>query len=95
MTDDFNGQAINVIDSEKTTIDEFYKRIAGKYFPNKKYKTIYFPASVGKIIGILSSALSYILKTKQPIFDPSYYALHHISSNLDFDNRKMTEILHG
>lgn len=93
FTDQYTGQAINIIDSKKTTIDEYYRELGAKHFPDKKFKTITLPMWIGKIIGITSSVLSFLLKTKQPIFDPSYYALHHVSSNLDFGNNKMRSIL--
>ena len=93
LTDEYLGQAINIIDTKRTTIDEYYRELGVKYFPDKKFKTITLPMLVGKIIGVTSTVLSYILKTKHPIFDPSYYALHHVSSNLDFDNKKMLKVL--
>lgn len=95
LTDEFTGQAVNIIDSKRTTIDEYYRELIGKYFPDKKFRTITLPMWIGKIIGLTSTILSYILRTKYPIFDPSYYALHHISSNLDFDNSKMLKILNS
>lgn len=95
LTDEFTGQAVNIIDTKKTTIDEYYRELIGKYFPDKKFRTITLPMWIGKIIGLTSTVLSYVLRTKYPIFDPSYYALHHISSNLDFDNSKMRKILNS
>lgn len=91
--DDYNNQAINIIDTNKMTIDEYYRNIIEKYFPGKKYKTLYLPLWSGKILGIISTTISNILKMNEPIFDPTYYAVHHISSNLDFSNDKMTKIL--
>ena len=32
---------------------------------------------------------SNLLKLKDPIFDPTFYAVHHVSSNLDFSSEKM------
>ena len=93
LTDEYTGQAINIIDTKKTTIDEYYRELGAKYFPDKRFYTITLPMWIGKIIGVTSSILSYILKTKHPVFDPSYYALHHVSSNLDFDNSRMLKIL--
>lgn len=93
LTDKYTGQAINIIDTKKTTIDEYYRELGAKYFPDKKFKTIILPMWIGKTIGVISTVLSRILKTKYPIFDPSYYALHHVSSNLNFDNRKMKSVM--
>lgn len=88
-SDKFNNQAINVIDTKITTIDEYYRFIGKKYFPDKKYKTLYLPLFIGKIIGFVSTTLSNLLKLKEPVFDPTYYSLHHVVSNLDFNNEKM------
>ena len=88
-TEEFDNEAITIIDPEKTTIDEYYRNIATKYFPNKNFKNIYLPLWVGKLIGFISTAISNLFKLKEPIFDPTYYAVHHVSSNLDFSSDKM------
>lgn len=93
ITDDFNGEAINIIDEKVTTIDEFYKEIAKKHFPDKNFVTIIFPCWVGHILGWFSTTLSNGLKLRHPIFDPSHYAVYHISSNLDFSCKKLNLIL--
>lgn len=93
LSDIFDKQAINIIDSKKTTIDEYYREIAKKYFPNKAFKTLCLPMQIGKIIGFVSTFLSNLLKLNDPIFDPTYYSLHHVSSNLDFDNKRMLSAL--
>lgn len=93
VTDEFNGEAINVIDEKFTTIDEFYREVAKKYFPGKVFYTITFPFWVGCIFGWVSTILSNGLKLKAPIFEPSYYAVQHISSNLDFSNAKLKLVL--
>lgn len=90
---DFDNQAINIIDSKVTTIDEYYRNIIEKYFPDKKFKTLYLPLWFGKILGFCSTFLSNILNLKEPLFDPTFYALHHVSSNLDFSSRKMETVL--
>lgn len=87
--DEFDNQAITIIDPEKTTIDEYYRAVARRYFPEKKYKNLYLPLWVGKLIGLVSMVLSNALKLKQPLFDPTFYAVHHVSSNLDFSSEKM------
>ena len=93
LYDDFDNEAINIIDSELTKISDYYQKIAKKYFPNKNFKSIYLPLWIGKIIGFISSFLSDIFRLKKPLFDPTYYSLHHISSNLDFDNQKMLKAI--
>ena len=92
-TDNYNNQAITIIDSKKTTIDEYYRELAKKYFPERNYKTITFPFWVGKLLGFISTTLSNLLKKRHPIFDPTFYAVHHVSSNLDFSSKKMEEVL--
>lgn len=93
ITDDFNGEAINIIDEKVTSVDEFYREIAKKYFHDKKFYTITFPFWVGYLVGWFSTILSNFLKLKQPIFDPSLYALYGVSSNLDFSHKKLKKVL--
>ncbi|MBR2526094.1 NAD(P)-dependent oxidoreductase [bacterium] len=88
---DFDNQAITIIDPEKTTIDEYYRQLAEKYFPQKTFKSITLPMWIGKLIGFISTSLSYI--SKDLVFDPTFYAVHHVSSNLDFSSDKMLKVL--
>ena len=92
-TNKFDRQAITIIDSEKTTIDEYYRNIAKKYFPEKVFKNLYLPLWVGKLIGLISTTISNVLNLREPIFDPTFYAVHHVSSNLDFSSDKMLEAI--
>ncbi len=92
-TNRFDNEAITIIDSDKTTIDDYYRNIAKKYLPDKTFKNIYLPLWFGKLIGLISTVLSNILKLKEPIFDPTFYAVHHVSSNLDFSSDKMIEAI--
>ena len=93
MCNDFDKQAITIIDPEKTTIDEYYRQVAAKYFPEKIFKSISLPFFVGKLIGFISTSISNLFKLKRPIFDPTYYAVHHVSSNLDFSSEKMKKVI--
>ena len=93
MFDDFDRQAVTVIDPEKTTIDEYYRKIAAKYFPDKKFLSVTLPFWVGKVIGFISITVSNALKLKHPVYDPTFYALHHVSSNLDFSSQRMLEVI--
>ncbi|MBQ2611733.1 NAD-dependent epimerase/dehydratase family protein [bacterium] len=90
---DFDNQSITVIDPEKTTIDDYYRQIGKKYFPDKKFKTITLPFWIGKVLGFISTAISNILGLTHPIFDPTFYAVHHVSSNLDFSSKKMEKAI--
>ena len=92
-TNEFDNQAITIIDEEKTTIDEYYRQIASKYFPDKKFKNLYLPMWLGKLIGLVSTIISNTLNLREPIFDPTFYAVHHVSSNLDFSCEKMKKAL--
>ena len=91
--DKFNYQPITIIDKEFTSIDKYYRDIAYKYFPNKQFKNLYLPFQIGKFIGFISTILSNALNLNQPIYDPTFYAVHHVSSNLDFKSDRMLEAI--
>lgn len=93
LTDEFNGEAINIVDEKKVTIDEYYKSIARKYFPDKKFRTICLPIWAGKIIGFASTSLTKIFRLKNPLFEPTSYSLLHISSNLFFSCEKIKKLI--
>jgi nucleoside-diphosphate-sugar epimerase len=84
-----SGQAINVADSEYTTIDEFYRIIARIYLPDKRIKTVTLPFWVGYIAGAAISLISNLLNLQVPFMDPSLYALYAVSRNLDFNNKRL------
>jgi nucleoside-diphosphate-sugar epimerase len=87
------GQAINVLDSETTSIDEFYRIIAAIFLPEKKLCSVTLPLWAGKVFGTLVSGISNLLNLNRPFADPSLYALYSVSSNLDFSNRKFQRLL--
>ena len=91
--DEWNGEAINIIDEKFITIENYYEYVAKKYFPEKKFRILCLPIWFGRILGFISTSLSNLMKKKHPVFDPSYYASYHISSNLDFSGEKMNSIL--
>ena len=86
------GQAINVVDNEHTTIDEFYRMLAAVYLPDKHLRTIVLPFWTGQFIGGFISAVSNLLNLDRPFADPSLYALYSVSRNLDFGNRRMNDL---
>lgn len=92
-TNDFDNEAVNIIDNEFTTIEGYYEMIAKKYYPDKKFKKLYLPMWMGKTAGLVSTLVSNLLKRNTPVFDPTFYAVHHVSSNLDFSSEKMEKIL--
>lgn len=83
------GQAINVIDDEVTSADEFYRILAGLYLPGKKFKSVILPFWPAKILGGGITAVSNLLNLKHPFMDPSLYALYAVSCDLDFDNTRL------
>ncbi len=93
QTDEFDNDAITIIDPKKTTIDEYYRSVALNNFPDKNFRNLCLPMWVGKFIGLISTILSNILKLRDPIFDPTFYAVHHVSSNLDFSSERMLKAI--
>jgi nucleoside-diphosphate-sugar epimerase len=87
-----SGKTINVLDDEGTSIDGFYRLLGRAYLPEKSFKTLSLPLWLGGAMGRVVSLLSDALKLDQPFLDPSFYAVHHVSSNLDFDNRRLREL---
>lgn len=86
------GKAINVLDDERTSIDEFYRILAGTYLPGKELRTVTLPFSAGYILGSCVSGISNILNLNRPFMDPSLYALYSVSRNLDFSNKRMKNL---
>lgn len=80
------GQSINVLDSENTTIDDFYRILAKIYLPEKSFKTLTLPFCLGRLVGALVSGVSNLLDLDHPFMDPSLYALYAVSRNLDFSS---------
>lgn len=86
------GTTINVLDDERTTIDTWYRMVADLYFPGKRFKTVTLPMALGAAIGIPVEGLSNALNLHHPFIDPSYYAMHAVSANLDFSNSRLREL---
>lgn len=87
-----SGCAINVLDSEWTSIDEFYRMLAAVFMPEKTFKTVTLPFWMGAGFGFAVSTISNILNLPRPCADPSLYALYSVSRNLDFSNERFTEL---
>ena len=90
---DAAGFAVNVVDDERTTIDEFYRILAQVYLPHKKFQTVTLPFWLGQCVGRVVSGLSNLLNLDRPFTDPSFYALYAVSHNLDFSNRRMKTLI--
>jgi len=89
---DAAGLTINVIDDEKTTMEEFYRILAHLYLPDRRLRTVTIPFWIGQCAGAVVSAVSNLLNLRQPFLDPSFYALYAVSHNLDFSNKRMKEL---
>lgn len=87
-----DGQAINVIDKEFTTIDQFYRMIARIYLGREKLRTLFLPYWVGMLVAAPVTLISNALNLKHPFMDPSVYALKSVSSNLDLSNDRMMRL---
>ncbi len=86
------GQTINVLDNERTSMDEFYRILARVYLPQKKFKTVTLPFWVGYVVGAAVSGISNLLNLDHPFMDPSLYALYAVSRNLDFSNKTFRDL---
>ncbi|MFI4911034.1 MAG: NAD-dependent epimerase/dehydratase family protein [Sedimentisphaeraceae bacterium JB056] len=92
VADEAAGEEINVIDTEKISVDQFYRRIIKQYFPDKKFYKICLPFWVGWCAGAVVSGISNLFNLSTPIADPSLYAAYSVSSNLDFSGQKLLRI---
>lgn len=90
---DAAGQVMNVVDDERTTMDEFYRILAKVYLPHKDFKTVTLPFWLGQCVGGVVSCISNMLNLDQPFTDPSFYALYSVSHNLDFSNSRMKTLI--
>jgi len=86
------GSPINVLDSEVTSMDEFYRAVASVYLPDKKFRRLVLPMWLGKAFGAVVSGVSNTLNLDHPFTDPSRYALSSVSCNLDFSNAAMLRL---
>lgn len=86
------GRAINVLDSERTSIDAFYRLLADTYLPGKRFRTLYLPLWLGHAMGWAVSLVSNAMNLDHPFMDPSLYAAHSVSSDLDFSNQRLREL---
>jgi nucleoside-diphosphate-sugar epimerase len=86
------GRAINVLDDERTTMDEWYRLVAEIYLPGKRFGTMALPMAVGALLGRPVGWISSALNLAHPFMDPTHYALHAVSANLDFSNARLNEL---
>jgi len=83
------GRGVTVLDSKRTTLDEYYKGLAAEFIPGKRLRECSIPMWAIRPIAWLSTTLS----RDHPLFDPTLYALDTVAHNLDFSNRRMLEWL--
>jgi len=92
--EDARGEAFNVIDRERTSVDEYYRLIIDRFLPEKQgMAAITVPRLAGELYGRVSSALSRLLGCHHPLFEPSHYGVRVISHDLDFSHRKSEALL--
>lgn len=82
------GLAVNVLDSEWTSVDEFYRLLAAALLPGRRHGTLHLPRWAGWPFAAAVSGISNLLNLDHPIADPSRYALEVVSRNLDFANSR-------
>lgn len=90
---DAAGTAINVLDDENTTMDEFCGILVEVFLPEKRVGSVTLPMWIGAAFGRMVSGISSILNLSRPVTDPSFYALKAVSCNLDFSNEKFRQFL--
>ena len=90
-TSRWDGDGVTVIDSRRITAEDFYRETAARLFPGRKFRTLCLPMWLGVCIGRLSSFIAAVLRLSHVPFDPSYYALKTVSSNLDFVDKSFLD----
>ncbi|HVN98229.1 MAG TPA: NAD(P)-dependent oxidoreductase [Syntrophorhabdaceae bacterium] len=85
--EDLSGKAVHVLDTEYTSVDEFYRMLAMVYTPGKTFRSVSLPFWIGYSLGFAATTLSNLLRRDCPIFDPTLYGLYSASANLNFSNR--------
>ena len=81
------GKGVTVLDSKRTTLDEYYHGIAREFLGGKRLRECALPMWAIRPVAWLSTVLSR--NREHPLFDPTLYALDTVSHDLDFSNRRM------
>jgi hypothetical protein len=96
VADEALGRAYNVVDREKTSIDEYYRLLIDVFLPHRRgIRSRTLPLWAGALAGAASSALSWLLARDQPLFEPSLYGLLSVSHDLDFSHARSEALLAG
>lgn len=96
--DDALGRAINVLDPERTTIEQYYRLVLRACLPARAgMPSVTVPFLFGWAIGQASTLASAALGRDRPLFDPSLYGLYTVSCNLDFATARLQQLFvrHG
>ena len=78
---------MTVLDSRRVTVSDYYRELAAEFLPGKRLREVALPMALIRPVAALSTALS----RREPLFDPTLYALDTIAHNLDFGNRRMLD----
>jgi nucleoside-diphosphate-sugar epimerase len=87
------GQAVNVLDDEWTSVDDWYRLLAERFLPGRRFRRVCLPVAAGLALGTPVSALARLLDRSRPLLDPSRYAVYTVSSDLDFSNRRLRDLV--
>ena len=81
------GEGVTVLDSRRVAVSDYYHEIAAEFLPGKRLREVALPMALIRPV----AALSTLLSRREPLFDPTLYALDTITHNLDFSNRRMLD----
>lgn len=88
-----HGRPVNVLDDEWTSVDEVYRMLASVYLPDRRPRSVTLPVWAVWPFAWAVTAVSNAANLAHPLTDPSLYALRTVSSNLDFGNCRLHELL--
>lgn len=91
--DEALGKAVNVLDNEKISVDEFYAAISQIFFPKKTFSRMNIPLGLSLPFSWIITKISNVLNLQKPFLDPSLYALFSVSHNLDFSNSHFLQLM--
>ncbi len=90
VDEEARGEAYNVLDPQCTTLDEFYRLVLQAFLPHQRgMRSITLPFASGWLFGTCSEWISNRLGREHPLMNPTRYAAHAFSSNLDFSSAKL------
>ena len=81
------GEGVMVLDSRRVSVSDYYRELAAEFLPGKRLREVSLPMAAIRPV----AALSTLLSRREPLFDPTLYALDTIAHNLDFSNRRMLD----